>query len=100
MFMIGYGTYFFEMANIGKPFQNSCILSALSVVGILASSLFITRIGRREILMTGMAICGVMQLISAVTYDKAPGTPSTGRVIVAVNIVYMFFYNVRIISSI
>ncbi|ETI22294.1 hypothetical protein G647_06367 [Cladophialophora carrionii CBS 160.54] len=93
MFMIMYGTYFFQMAGVGKPFEDSCILSALSVVGILASSLFVTRLGRRTILMSGMVICGVMQLIQACVYDAQPTASSTGKVIVAMNIIYMFFYN-------
>ena len=91
--MIMYGTYFFQMARVGKPFEDSCILSALSVVGILASSLFVTRLGRRTILMSGMVICGFMQLIQACVYKAQPTASTTGRVIVAMNIIYMFFYN-------
>ncbi|EXJ58739.1 hypothetical protein A1O7_06169 [Cladophialophora yegresii CBS 114405] len=93
MFMIMYGTYFFQMAGVGKPFEDSCVLSALSVVGILASSLFVTRLGRRTILMSGMVICGVMQLIQACVYKAQPEGSATGKVIVAMNIIYMFFYN-------
>lgn len=95
MFMIMYGTYFFQMAGVGQPFADTCILSAMSVVGILASSLVITRLGRKTILMGGMVLCGLMQLIQACVYNAQPGTETTGRVIVAVNVIYMFFYNVR-----
>jgi len=45
--------------------------------------------------MTGLLVCGVLQLIIAVVYDKNPGTKSTGRVIVALTSLYMFSYNVR-----
>src|ERR1700761_6598372 len=91
--MIMYGTYFFQMARVGQPFEDSCILAALSVVGILASSLFVTRLGRRTILMSGMVVCGFMQLIQACVYQAQPTASSTGKVVVAMNIIYMFFYN-------
>lgn len=45
MFMIAYGTYFFEMAGIGNAFENSCILTALGVVAVIANSFIITRYG-------------------------------------------------------
>lgn len=45
MFMIAYGTYFFEMARVGNAFENSCILSALGVVAIIVNSCIITKYG-------------------------------------------------------
>ncbi|CAN9239302.1 unnamed protein product [Alternaria alternata] len=35
MFMIAYGTYFFQMANVGSPFMNSCILTSVGVLAIM-----------------------------------------------------------------
>lgn len=89
-----YGTYFFEIANIGQSFENSCILTAVGVVAILVNSAVITHIGRRRVfLMIGMFICGLTQLLTAVVYTIAPGTTSTGRAIVGLAVVYIVGYN-------
>jgi len=81
MFMIAYGTYFFQMANVGSPFMNSCILTAVGVLAIMVNSCVISKIGRRRVfLMTGLSICGVCQIVVAAVYHVNPGTVSTGKV--------------------
>ncbi|KAF2092639.1 MFS transporter [Rhizodiscina lignyota] len=99
MFMIAYGTYFFEMANIGNAFENSCILTAIGVVAIILNSLVVTKIGRRRVfLIVGLTICGVVQLIMAAVYTVHPGTVSTGRAVVGLSIIYIVAYNGMISS--
>ncbi|KAF3392646.1 Maltose permease MAL31 [Penicillium rolfsii] len=94
MFMIAYGTYFFEMANVGNAFENSCILTALGVVAILANIAVITRIGRRRLFLTvGLLICGFSQLIIAIIYTIHPGTQGTGKAIVGLSVIFIFAYN-------
>ncbi|PSN59452.1 general substrate transporter [Corynespora cassiicola Philippines] len=94
MFMIAYGTYFFEMAKVGNAFMNSCILTAVGVVVILINSAVISKIGRRRVfLMIGMSICGVSQIIIAAVYHVHPGTVGTGKVIVAMSVIYICGYN-------
>ncbi|KAF2182994.1 general substrate transporter [Zopfia rhizophila CBS 207.26] len=94
MFMIAYGTYFFEMAHVGNAFQNSCILTAVGVVVIIINSTVISKFGRRRVfLMGGMAICGASQLIVAAVYNVRPNTVGTGKVIVAMSVVYIMGYN-------
>lgn len=94
MYMISYGTYFFTMANVGKPFENACILTAVGVVIIILNSCIITKYGRRRVfLCTGMIICGICQLIVAIIYTTHPGTQSTGKAIVGVSVVYIIGYN-------
>ncbi|KAJ6014955.1 Maltose permease [Penicillium herquei] len=94
MYMISYGTYFFEMAKVGDAFENSCILSALGVVAILLNISVVTHIGRRRLFLTvGLLICGFSQLISAVVYTVNPGTPTTGKVVVAMAVIFIFAYN-------
>ncbi|KAJ4394501.1 hypothetical protein N0V93_003719 [Gnomoniopsis smithogilvyi] len=94
MYMIAYGTYFFEMANIGNSFENSCILTAVGVIAILINSAVVTHIGRRRIfLILGMLLCGLTQLLSAIVYTIQPGTESTGRAIVGLSVVYIMGYN-------
>lgn len=95
MIYIAYGTYFFEMANIGDSFANSCILVGVGVVGILINSAVITQIGRRRIfLIIGLIVCGLTQLVTAIIYTVQPGTESTGRAIVGLSVLYILAYNV------
>lgn len=92
---LAYGTYFFEMAGVGEPFENACILVGVGVFAIIVNTCVITRYGRRRLfLVTGLLICGIMQLIVAVVYTVQPGTQSTGKVIVAMSVIYIVAYNV------
>ncbi|KAL1982366.1 hypothetical protein VTN96DRAFT_1397 [Rasamsonia emersonii] len=94
MYMIAYGTYFFEMANVGNAFENSCILTALGVVAIVINSAVASRLGRRRVFLTvGMTLCGISQLITAVVYTVQPEAESTGKVIVALAVIFIVGYN-------
>ncbi|KAJ9616841.1 RNA-dependent ATPase rok1 [Cladophialophora chaetospira] len=94
MFIIAYKAYFFAMAHVSNPFGMSCILSAMGILAILINSTIVVRYGRRRVLlMTGLAVCGILQLIIAIVYDKNPGTRATGKVIVALVTLYMMSYN-------
>ncbi|KAK0629408.1 general substrate transporter [Bombardia bombarda] len=94
MFMIAYGTYFFQMAGIGNAFENACILNGVGIVAILINSAVITHFGRRRVfLITGLLICGLAQLLTAIVYQMNPGTKSTGQAIVGLAVVYLLAYN-------
>ncbi|KAK4139408.1 uncharacterized protein C8A04DRAFT_15904 [Dichotomopilus funicola] len=94
MFIIAFGTYFFQMAGIGDAFENSCILISVGVIAILINSAIITRYGRRRVfLVTGLTLCGLTQLLMAVVYQVNPGAQSTGQAVVALAILYIFAYN-------
>ncbi len=72
--MPAYGTYFFAMAGITNAFQNSVILTTLGVLAIIVNSAVITHIGRRRVfLVTGLLICGLAQLLTAIIYTVNPG---------------------------
>ncbi|KUJ07595.1 MFS transporter [Mollisia scopiformis] len=93
-YIIIYSTYFFEMADIGKPFQNSCIMSGVGAVVLILNSLIITRWGYRRIFLTwGLILCGLTQVIMAAVYTAHPGTILTGKVIVGCTILNVTFYN-------
>jgi nitrate/nitrite transporter NarK len=82
------------MAKVTNPFAMTNVLSAIGLLAILCNSLIVKRFGRRRILLiTGLLICGILQLVIAVVYDKKPNTTSTGTVIVALSSLYMFSYN-------
>ncbi|KAK3695809.1 general substrate transporter [Podospora appendiculata] len=94
MFIIAYKAYFLGMAKVPDPFAMSNVLSTMGILAILLNSLIVVRFGkRRVILMTGLAICGCLQLIIAVCYDKRPGEKETGAVLVALTCIYMMSYN-------
>ncbi|CAK7200470.1 hypothetical protein SEUCBS139899_003166 [Sporothrix eucalyptigena] len=94
MYMIAYGTYFFEEAGINAPFQNACILSGVGVFVIMVNSAVITRIGRRRVfLTTGLTICAFAQLFTAIIYTVKPGSETAGKGIVAFSVIYIVGYN-------
>jgi MFS transporter, SP family, sugar:H+ symporter len=87
------------MAGVGKPFENSVALVTVGVVAIIINTCLITRYGRRRImLITGLIVCAIAQLIVAVVYTVKPHASSTGKVLVAISVVYIFGYN-GLISS-
>lgn len=88
------------MSKVSNPFGMSNVLSTMGIAAILFNSLIVVRFGRRRvILMLGLGLCGLLQLIIAVVFDKHPGTASTGRVLVALTCLYMMSYNVGSWSS-
>ncbi|OTB09857.1 hypothetical protein K445DRAFT_17218 [Daldinia sp. EC12] len=94
MFIISYKAYFFTMARVADPFAMGCVLSAIGLFAIILNSLIVVRYGRRRVLlMGGLGICGILQLIVAIVYDKNPGAKATGQVLVALSCLYMMSYN-------
>ena len=99
MFIIAYKAYFLTMAAVPDPFAMSNVLSVMGILAILLNSLIVVKWGRRRaILMTGLGICGVLQLIIAVVYDQLGRTNQTGNVLVALTCLYMMSYNGMISS--
>ncbi|KAI1299604.1 MFS monosaccharide transporter-like protein [Xylaria venustula] len=95
--MFTYGTYFFEMANVGNAFENSCILTGVGVASLLFNALIITKYGRRRAMMvSGFIVCGLSQLIMAIVYTVEPGTQKTGKIIVGFSVIYIVSYNLLI----
>lgn len=94
MFVISYGTYFFEMANVGNAFENSCILTGVGVAALLATVLLITKFGHRRLMMlTGFTLCGISQLCIAIVYTLYPNTESSGKALVGMSVLYIVAYN-------
>ncbi|KAI1206086.1 putative maltose permease [Annulohypoxylon truncatum] len=97
MYVISYGTYFFEMANVGNAFENSCILTGVGVAALLATALLITKFGRRRVMMLmGFAFCGLSQLIIAVIYTIHPNTENSGKALVGMSVLYIVAYNAMV----
>lgn len=99
MYMIAYGTYFFQMAGVGEPFTMSIVLVCVGVIAVIINTLVITRYGyRRVFLMAGLVLCGAVQLILAAVYDARPTAPSTLKLLVGLSVVYILAYNGMISS--
>jgi hypothetical protein len=82
------------MAKVSDPFAMSNVLSAISILAFIANSFIVVRFGnRRNLLMTGLLICGFLQLIIATVYHKHPDAKATGKVTVGLTGIYMFSYN-------
>lgn len=82
------------MAKVSNPFAMSNILSAISILAFIVNASIVVRYGRRRVLlMTGLLICGVLQLIIATVYHYFPNAKSTGKVTVGLTAIYMFSYN-------
>ncbi|PNS21008.1 hypothetical protein CAC42_3345 [Sphaceloma murrayae] len=94
MFIIAYGTYFFQMANVGKPFENAVILTSIGVFAILVNSVVVTKFGRRRVfLMSGLLLCGLFQIIIAVIYTVRPNARGAAKSLVGLTCLYIVAYN-------
>ncbi|KAL2152802.1 hypothetical protein VTH82DRAFT_3957 [Thermothelomyces myriococcoides] len=94
VYIIAYGTYFFQMADIGDTFQNSCILTTVGIVAILINGAVVIKFGRRRVfLMAGMLLCGLIHLLMAVVYTAKPSANSASEAVAALAVIYIFFYN-------
>lgn len=85
------------MAGVGSAFENACILNGVGVIAIIVNTCVITKYGRRRaFLVTGLLLCGFVQLIVAVVYTVQPGKKSSGKVIVGMSVIYIVGYNVSV----
>jgi SP family sugar:H+ symporter-like MFS transporter len=84
------------MAQVGNPFENTCILTAVGVFAILICVVIMPRYGRRRIfLTTSLIVCGFCQLIVAAVWTTRDPTEvrKTGRIIVGMSVIYIVSYN-------
>ncbi|KAI8957309.1 putative maltose permease [Daldinia sp. FL1419] len=97
MFVISYGTYFFEMANVGNAFENACILTGVGAAALGVTAILITKFGRRRLMMiSGFISCGISQLIIAIIYTIHPNTESSGKALVGMSVIYIIAYNAMV----
>ena len=93
---IAYKAYFFTMAQVHDPFAMTNVLSMAGLIAIIINSLIVVRFGRRRVLLlSGLIVCGFLQLIIAVVFDKKGRTDTTGKILVALSCLYLMSYNVR-----
>lgn len=87
------------MAQVSDPFAMSCVLSTMGLVALMINAAIVVKFGRRRVLLiSGLTICGFLQLIIAVVYHEEGASGMTGKVLVALSCLYMMSYNVSLPS--
>jgi len=82
-FLVGYGTFFFQIAGTAKPFINTIILQSCGFATALASVPIARTFGRRPILLTGFSLTTLSMFVVAVLYTAAPHSSGAGKAMVA-----------------
>ncbi|CAK7242661.1 MAG: hypothetical protein STHCBS139747_004157 [Sporothrix thermara] len=77
IYLINYGTYFFEQAGLAEAdaFNMAVGFLAVGFVGTLISWYLMVHVGRRTIYVYGLAVLAVLQLVIGIL-DCVPGRPS------------------------
>ncbi|KAJ5827168.1 sugar porter (SP) family MFS transporter [Penicillium robsamsonii] len=94
MFVLAFGTYFFEVAEVSDPFQWIIVTNCIGIAGLLLTWAVVTRVGRRQIILVGCALCTTTMLIMASVF-AAPNVDKASKdiaLIVTVS-VYIFGFN-------
>ncbi|TPX06847.1 uncharacterized protein E0L32_002343 [Thyridium curvatum] len=91
-FISSYKTYFFQIAGSKQPFIDSIIVTCVSLIGAF-SGVFLNRfVGRRPLLMAGFLIQACLMLVIGTVWTVSPGTITTGKVIVAMVVIFQCVY--------
>jgi sugar porter (SP) family MFS transporter len=91
-FIFQYGTYFFLLSGDTDPFRSIVILLTVGLVGGLVTPLFSGRVGKRPILITGSIFMALCMLGMAMSYSIRGIDKTSGKVIKAMSMIFMFFY--------
>jgi sugar porter (SP) family MFS transporter len=93
-FIISYGTFFFQMADIANPFQASILSNVMGFIGVLCGMFLMQKaFGRRSMLLVGSGACGCCMLAIGVAFTVAPQSKEAGRALVGFALMFNFFYN-------
>lgn len=92
-FISGYKTYFFQIAKSQNPFIDSIIVTTVSLFGAVVGLFLHRYVGRRPVLMFGFGVQAILMMVIAAVWTAAPGTVSTGKVIVAMVVMFQCLYS-------
>ena len=92
MFLLIYGTYFFEVAGSDEPFTDGIILSCTMLASSIVMFLVIRYFGRRTIMMCASVMQGLSMLIIAIVYTVAPTSQAALKCLVGFIVIFIFFY--------
>ncbi|KAF2190562.1 MFS transporter [Zopfia rhizophila CBS 207.26] len=92
--VIGYGTFFFQMAGVDKPFLATILKSLMGFFGVcLGMALCYKTIGRRFSMLLGHGGAAIFMLGMGIAHSVAPQSKEAGKAIVACALLYHFTYN-------
>ncbi|KAH7061691.1 general substrate transporter [Paraphoma chrysanthemicola] len=99
-FFISYSTYFFTIAGITKAFEYTIMLTCVGFVGVHLGLYSLKNLcGRRTVMILGALSCGLCQLATGISSSVAPGSVTTGNVLVAFTALFNFCYNAGVGSA-
>ncbi|KAJ9606188.1 hypothetical protein H2200_009149 [Cladophialophora chaetospira] len=90
-FITQYGVYFFALSGDTHAFRDVVILCCCGIAGVLSTPLFTGKIGKRPILMFGGVSQALCMLGLALAYTVRGIDPTSGKVIIAMACIYLFF---------
>ncbi|KAF2689657.1 MFS transporter [Lentithecium fluviatile CBS 122367] len=92
--IIGYGTFFFQMAGVDKPFTATILKSLMGLLGVLLSIVLNYRtIGRRFSMLLGHGGSVVFMLGMGIAASISGSSKEAGKAIVACALCWFFVYN-------
>ncbi|KLO16566.1 MFS transporter [Schizopora paradoxa] len=92
-FIVGYGTFFFQIAGQTKPFTSSIIIQSVSVAGALIALPLARQFGRRPLLLSGFSASTICMFAVAVIYTVSPNSAASGKALVALLCIYLGAYS-------
>ena len=83
-----------EQAQVGDPFLWTIISNCVGLAGLMLTWVFVGRVGRRQLILIGCALCTVCMIIMAAIYT-APGLSvhNAGIGLIVTTSVYLFGFN-------
>jgi len=91
-FISSYKTYFFQIAKSQNPFVDSIIVTTVSTLGSFAGVFANRFVGRRPLLLFGFLSQAALMLVIGAVWTAQPGTVTTGKVIVAMVVIFQSLY--------
>ncbi|THH08831.1 hypothetical protein EW145_g2437 [Phellinidium pouzarii] len=97
-FLIGYGTFFFQIAGTTRPFTDTIILQSVNLGTSLFALPLARRFGRRTILLWGFGAttCSMFAVALIYTLTVSSQTAASGKALVAMLCVFLGTYGATI----
>ncbi|SPO07568.1 related to transporter (major facilitator superfamily) [Cephalotrichum gorgonifer] len=92
-FISSYKTYFFQVAGSTDAFIDSILVTTISLLGAIGGVFLNRFIGRRPMLIGGFSIQSALMLVIGATWAAVPGTVTTGKVVVAMVIIFQCVFS-------
>ncbi|KAK2794395.1 hypothetical protein FQN51_000837 [Onygenales sp. PD_10] len=94
MFILAFKAYFLKMSGVQEPFKWTIISNCIGLLGLVISWYFITKVGRRQVMIFGASTCGISMLLLAIitSIPSIQGPRLSGGYITLIS-VYLFGFN-------